>query len=334
MAKPNGNADLVRKFITENPNVKSKKDMSRQLLVLYPERFKDIEKARECVRGVTGARGEKYRNRTSSPELQKFFYNGFETWATENLNTDPSPWTDPYQIPTGIKQLNIIADLHSVHLDHKVLLKFLRETKDKEAVLINGDLMDSESLSRHLKSHNVIEYERELEICHQILKGLKQEFTHVYFKQGNHDFWLERYLLINAREVFRVIGLELFALLKCTELGIHTIHNLKYVTFGDLDIIHGHEFPGFGGGKFPSVSLLDKWQTFRHQYDVKVLQAHSHRVDHTISRRSKDLKFGEAWAMPAMCQKSAGYNPYAGWDNGWVVATKTDEGTKVKLVVV
>jgi len=117
-------------------------------------------------------------------------------------------------------------------------------------------------------------------------------------------------------------------------LGVHHIHNLKYISYGDLDIVHGHEFPGFGMGKFPSVGLLDKWQTFKHAYDVKILCSHSHRADHTISRKSKDGKFGESWVTPAFCRKNAGYAPFSGWDNGWATVTNTDGITDVKLIVV
>jgi len=325
-------SDLVRKFITENPKVKHKKDIARQLCEIHPKEFKTVENARALVRIVTGSSGEAIRKGIKNPKLTKFFYNGFETWAYENLNTELAPWDEPFIIPQSIKKLNIIADLHSVHMDPKVMQRFLKDTKDKEAVLLNGDLMDSESLSRHLKGHNVIEYEKELEICHQILKGLKEEFNHVYFKHGNHDFWLERYLLMNAREVFRSLGIDLNSLLRCGELGVHTIHNLKYIQYGDLDIAHGHEFPGFGNGKFPATGLLDKWQTFKHRYDVKILCAHSHRTDHAISKKSKTGEFGEAWAIPAFCRKSAGYAPYAGWDNGWAVAKCIDGVTEVKVI--
>ncbi len=322
-------SDLVRKYITDNPTF-SKKGLSALIFKNHPDLFKSVEDARCSVRYVTGALGASAA--IKDPEKVKFFYNGFEKWTNQNLNTELRPWDEPYQIPKGIKRLNIIADLHSVNLNPKVMTAFLKRTSDKEAVLINGDLMDSESLSRHLKGHNVIAYEQELEICHQLLKGLKQEFTHVYFKQGNHDFWLERYLLINARDVFKVLGLELFSLLRCAELGVHTIHNLAYVKFGDLDIVHGHEFNAMGS-KFPATPLLDKWQRFKHAYDVKVLQAHSHINDHTIGKKSKDGKFGEAWSIPAMCRKAAGYNPYGGWDNGWAVAINIDGETTVKTIV-
>jgi hypothetical protein len=324
-------ADLARDFITKNPKIKSKKEIARQLVKKHPNLFSDIENARTVVRAVTGSRGEGDRKGMSDPQLTKFFYNGFERWAKENLNTELRPWDEPFQIP-NFKQLNIIADLHSVHLDYKVMDIFLKRTKNKEALLLNGDLMDSESLSRHLKTHNVIEYERELELCHNILKGLKQEFNHVYFKEGNHDFWLERYLLTNARDIFRLRGLELKELLRLGELGVHWIHNLKYIKFGDLDIIHGHEFPGFGNGKFPSVGVLDKWQTFKNSYKVKVLCSHSHRNDQTISRKSKDGKFGYAWVTPAMCRKSPAYAPYSGWDNGWAVVHNNDGICEVELI--
>jgi hypothetical protein len=180
----------------------------------------------------------------------------------------------------------------------------------------------------------MIEYDRELDLCHDILKALKQEFNHVYFKEGNHDFWLERYLLSNAREIFRLRGVELKELLRLGELGVHWIHNLQYWTYGDLDGVHGHEFPGYGMGKFPATGLVDKWQTFKGKYDVKIIASHCHRNDHTISKKSKDGKFGESWVTPAMCRKSAGFNPYAGWNLGWGDLHINNDGiTEVKMTV-
>ena len=327
-------AEIVRKFITENPKITKKKEIARLLFEANPETFKDIENARSSVRSVTGSNGVHNRDHITRPDMAKFFYNGFETWAKENLNTEPEPWKEPFVIPSSIKNLSIIADLHSVNLNHNCLTSFLRQTKNKEALIINGDLMDSESLSRHIKGHNLIAYENELELCHQILKGLKQEFNHVYFKEGNHDFWLERYLLTNAREIFRLRGLELKELLRLGELGVHHIHNLQSWQYGDLDGVHAHEFPGFGMGKFPATGLLDKWQTFKGKYDVKIIGSHCHRYDHAISKKSKDGKHGEAWITPAMCNKMASFNPYAGWDLGWGELSINDEGkTNVKMTV-
>ena len=325
--------DLVRDYLTKHPNETSKKNIARQLMKVYPEHFTDLEYTRATVRTVTGSHGNYHRSRISSPELTKFFYNGFEKWASENLNTEIAPWNEPFVIPNSITNLAVIADLHSIHLDHRVLQSLLKNVKDKTAILINGDLLDSESLSRHLKGHNLIEYEKELEICHQILKGLKEEFNHVYFKEGNHDFWLERYLLTNAREIFRLRGLSVKELLRCGELGVEHIHNLKYVQYGDLDICHGHEFPGFGMGKYPATGLIDKWQRFKKYVDVRVMCSHSHRADKGMSKKSVDGKFGLGWVTPAMCRKGAHYAPYAGWDNGWAELENKDGFTSVNIHV-
>ena len=331
MGKKTEKCDIIRKYIDEHPRLKQKRAIAAEVMALHPGMWSDIESARTSVRFVTGAQGAAQQKNVAHGD-EKYFFSGFEQWAEENLNTEEEPWEVPFEIPSSIKQLNIIADLHSVHLKADVMEQFLRATPNKEALLLNGDLMDSESISRHLKSHNVVEYDTELDICHQILKGLKEEFDHVYFKQGNHDFWLQRYLLSNCREIFKLRGLELGELLRLGELGVHEIHNLKYIKYHDLDIVHGHEFPGFGMGKFPSVGLLDKWQTFRKKSDVKILCSHSHRADMTISRKSKDGKFGQSWVTPCMCGLGAKYAPYAGWDNGWATATIEEDEVRVKLI--
>jgi hypothetical protein len=324
------NANLIREYLLKHKGI-SKLGLAKILVEEHPHIFKNVEAARVQVRSVTGSQGKKHIHK--SQNHQKFYFDGFENWAKQNLNTEDRPWDDPFTIPDSIKTLNVIADLHSIHLDYKVMQKFISTTKDKTAVLINGDLMDSESLSRHLKGHSLIEYDRELEICHQILKGLKQEFNHVYFKAGNHDFWLERYLLNNAREIFRLRGLQIQELLQCAAIGVEYIHNLKYIKYGDLDIIHGHEFAsGFGAGKFPANGFVDKWQTFKGRYDVKILASHCHRQDYVASKRSKDGKYGYGWVTPAMCRKAASYNPYAGWDNGWAVLTNDSGRVTVDIV--
>ena len=170
-----------------------------------------------------------------------------------------------------------------------------------------------------------------------ILKALKHgakvyhQFTHVYFKEGNHDFWLERYLLNNARDAFKALGIGLKTLLKLGELRVEHIHNLKYIKYGDLDIVHGHEFMGMGSGKFPATGLLDRWQTFKGRYDVKILAGHHHRTDKALSKKSKDGKFGNAWTVPAMCRKGPSYSPYGGANQGWAELEFNDGNVIVNI---
>jgi hypothetical protein len=322
-------SDLCREYLQKYPN-KSKRALATLICNNHPDISKNIEAVRTTIRYLTGASGDKARK-----EVKFFEKNEYGKWVQAYLNQDQRPWDDPFVIPNSIKQLNIIADIHSIHLDAKVLDQFMRQTKDKTALLINGDLLDSESLSRHMKLHNLVDYEHELDMCNKLLEGLKQEFNHVYFKAGNHDYWLERYLLNNAREIFRLRGIQVQELLQCAGLGVEYIHNLRYIKYGDLDIMHGHEFnTAYGNGKYPAGGYVDKWQTFTGRYEVKILASHCHRQDYVVSKRSKDGKYGYGWVTPAMCRKGASYNPYAGWDNGWAVAYNNDGIVSVQIVVV
>lgn len=317
----------IAEFLTKNPvNALGQKwknrELAFELMTIYGG---TIEKWRTAVRRVRGKHGQRHRDIVANPDKQRFFYEGFEKWADNNLNTEARPFDAPFVIPTSIKKLSIISDLHGQYFNHKVMTSFLRRTKDKKALLLNGDLLDSEALSKHLKTHNLIEYDKEIELCHQILKGLKQEFDIVYFKEGNHDFWLERYLLTNAREIFRLRGLELKTLLRLGELGVEHIHNLKYIQYGDLDGLHGHEFPGFGMGKFPATGLLDRWQSFKKTYSVKVFCGHAHRIDEALSKKSKTGEFGQAWTIGCFCKNMA-YAPFHSNDNGWGEARINGDG--------
>lgn len=319
--------DLARQYLKAHPD-KSKRHLAAMLVREHPDKAKNLESARTAIRVVTGSSGDVNRKKISF-----FERNEYGKWVAANLNQDQRPWDEPYQIPGTFKQLNIIADLHSIHMDAKVMERFLLSTKDKTALLINGDLLDSESLSRHMKLHNLVEYEHELQMCHQLLKGLKEEFDHVYFKAGNHDYWLERYLLMNAREVFKLRGMQLEELLQLAGLGVHYIHQLRSMSFNDIDIIHGHEFnTAYGNGKYPAGGYVDKWQTFKGRYDVRILASHCHRQDYVVSKRSKDGKYGEGWVTPAFCRKGASYNPYAGWDNGWAVLHNEEGKVRVQIV--
>ena len=158
----------------------------------------------------------------------------------------------------------------------------------------------------------------------------------MYFKEGNHDYWLERFLLSNSRPMlntFKERGVNVKELLQCGGIGVHHIPNLQYWNFHDLDGLHGHEFPGFGMGKHPATGLVDKWQTFKADYGVKVICSHCHRYDHAISKKSKDKKFSQAWVTPAMCN-SVSYNPYKGDDKGWAELIVNDDGkVEVKITV-
>jgi hypothetical protein len=328
-------ADFIREYLEKNYIQKGhsldtieKKGLAKVLCTNYPNMFDDVERTRTVIRSVMGQGGKEHRADIKDTEKQKYYGDAFYSWA-EHLNGDLRPWDDPFIIPTAIDHLNIIADLHSVWCDKKVVEWFFQTVKNKGTLLINGDLLDSESFSRHLKLHNLIDYDAEIEMTYQFLKLCKQEFDTVYVKEGNHDFWLERYLLNNARELFRLRGLNVKELLKLGELQIPHIHNLQYIKFHDLDIIHGHELPMGFGSKFIAKSYMERWQRFKQKLEVKILASHCHRED-AYMVPNIDGTYSYGWVTSAFCRKGAQYSPYGYNTNGYSEAILVDGKVTVR----
>lgn len=326
--------DFVRDYLEKNYIQKGhsldtieKKGLARILCAKFPDKFSDVEATRLIIRGVMGQHGDVGR-KDVGPKNEKYFGDAFYRWA-EQLDEEDRPWDSPFIIPSTIKNLVIAADFHSKHCVKKAIEWMLKRTKDKSALLMNGDLLDSESLSRHIKLHKVIDYDKELEMTHELIKVFKSEFNDVYVKEGNHDFWLERYLLSSARELFRLRGLSVKELLRLGELKTPHIHNLQYIQFHDLDILHGHEIGMGFGAKFIAKAYAGRWQRFKRNMEVKVLTSHCHRADHDVIR-NQDGTTAYGWVTPAMCRKGAQYNPYAPNDVGYSEAFLTEAGVMVK----
>jgi hypothetical protein len=326
--------DTVRKYLDDNYikkgislNTIQKQSLARVLLRKYPKKFDTLETARTAVRAVMGQDGP--RNLVKNPQLEKYYGDAFYAWA-EVIDEEERPWDKPFIIPKATDHLVIAADFHSKHCVKAAVEWMLKRTKDKSALLMNGDLLDSESLSRHIKLHNVLEYDKELEMTHNLIKVFKSEFNDVYVKEGNHDFWLERYLLSNARELFRLRGLTVKELLRLGELKTPHIHNLQYIQFHDLHILHGHEVGMGFGAQFIARAYAKRWQRFMRKMDIKIFTNHCHRQDVEVLH-NQDGTYAYGYVGPAMCRKGAQYNPYAPGDIGYSEAFLTDEdGVKVK----
>lgn len=320
-------ADRVRDFIEKegivNGKLLPKRTLARMLNEKYPLIFPTVENARFSVNTVTGKLGKKNKD-ISNPELRKFF--DLDQW--HSAYTDQSQvWREPFQIPV-FNKLNVIADIHSVYVSKDALATFLKRVDDKEAILINGDLLDSQSLSRHLKTKNLFSYDHEIEMVAQFLDYLKEEFTHVYFKAGNHDYWLERYITNQAPELGKLKGVNLEEILQLSGKQIHYIHHLQPIEYGDLDILHGHELPsGFNVPNRPAMSYLRKYLNHKRQ-SVKLLCSHVHQADEAIEK-TYDGKFSKAWTTPAMCLKVAEYARFTRWDNGHTEVLNGNNGVDV-----
>ena len=96
----------------------------------------------------------------------------------------------------------VFSDIHLGIHDKAALIAAIQYAKQDrvENIILNGDILDSAQISRHPKHADTPKFLNEIELAKQFLEGLRSEFKdqNIYFKIGNHEDRLERYLMQNA----------------------------------------------------------------------------------------------------------------------------------------
>lgn len=289
----------------------SKRFIARTLFTRHPDVYPSEEVARMYVRSVTAGKGAKSKTEKAL-ELDRLF----------SLVADPVKEIDatPFEIPSGYKKLLVIADIHSRFYDKKALYKAIDDglKSGVNGVLINGDFMDFYQFSKFDKNPNIVaDFDLEQEWGVDILSMLQSLFGVVYLKQGNHD--LRRELMIqrlsaNMPELQGYTNYQDYLFYGGT--NVQFIEDYKHITFGKLNIIHGHEYPS--GGIHIAYNRLNK------AFD-NVLSAHSHRGQ-SIIRQTINREVYGSWTIGCLCNLSPRYAPKNDWVHGYAIIERDNEG--------
>lgn len=243
--------DYIKKF-PNTPNLTLAKKIYKENSKL----FIDVENVRSTIRTYTGNSGKNNAKKIKNKELF----------------TPPKPF-NPFNLPESyandytayeIKQSKvlILSDLHFPYQDNKSIELALNYGLDKKAncILINGDLIDFATISRHEKDWRMRSVNDEFNAVRQFLVSLRKAFPNakIVFKHGNHDERWEKYLYVKAPELFDVSDFQLEVLLKLGELKIETVKDKRPIKIGKLTALHGHELAGGAGGVNPARSTFLK----------------------------------------------------------------------------
>jgi predicted phosphodiesterase len=290
---------IAEKYIKDHTNITGKRTIARHLHELYPDIFPTVEVARNTVRWITGSlvpSGSKILN----PIILK----------DEEVNYDET-WHNPFIIPD--KDLGIMNDLHGQFMDVSAVNTAISIFIDKgiKNLLINGDLIDNYYLSKFQKKMGRMKIIEEFNFCRSFLERIRPHFDNVYFKRGNHDQYVDRFLM-NYPGLEGAITLD--ERLTLTGLQIKEIHDLQEIRIGDLSIFHGHEKQGFFTPELVAKSFITWYQKYSGRLDVKVLFAHHHITDNYVMRNI-DGSFAYGYGVGCLCKRLA-YNPYPRWNHG------------------
>lgn len=226
--------------------------------------FKDVEHVRGKLRNIVGKSGKAKRAKATTKHL-------FNRDVSFELPESFAETFEPYIISQS--KILILSDLHFPYQDNRAIRTAIKYGKEKKVncILINGDLIDFATISRHEKDWRHRTVAEEFESVRMFLKSLRKHFPQakIVFKEGNHDERWEKFLYLKAPEIFDDSEFTLEARLRLGELKIDIVKDKLPVKIGKLNVLHGHELQG-GGGVNPARA------TFLKTID-NVLIGHVHR---------------------------------------------------------
>lgn len=298
-------ADVCRRFPTAGNLTLGKK-----LLAECPGLFSTVEAARQAVLKVRG-RGNSEdavrakRKGTYQPPRKA----GYVNKIPESLS---KPW-EPFVVENPGRVL-VISDIHVPFQDTaalKVTMKF-GDHYNPQTILINGDLLDFQGISRWARDPRGPTVREELDICAEFIRHLRERFkkARIIFKLGNHDERWEKMLWLKAPELLDCIEFAWHDLAGFGECGVEVVGEQRIVMLGKLPVLHGHELP-----KGLTNSVNPARGAFLRTNDT-VLVGHFHRGSQHPDR-SLTGRIVKCWSTGCLCDLTPEYARVNKWNHGF-----------------
>jgi predicted phosphodiesterase len=216
---------------------------------------------------------------------------------------------NPYKIEGRV---GILSDIHLGVHDKTALLGAITYLKKEKPdyIILNGDILDSASLSNHVRTATPPTYLYEIELGKNFLRSLQTEFpsAKIIYKEGNHEDRLTRYIMQRASELEGIVDLP--RLLKLKELGIDYVEGTRFIQHGKTFIIHGHELK-ISGGVNPARALL--LRAFGN-----CIMGHVHRTSFAHGKNMQG-KYIRTYTTGCLCKLQQGYMPHSQSNHGFAI---------------
>lgn len=226
------------------------------------------------------------------------------------------------------ERLLVLSDIHFPYHDRDALMVALKEGKRREvdSILLNGDILDFYQLSKFTKDFRKKSVRAEIDTFRYFIDQLKQRFpeTTIYFKFGNHEQRLERWIMNNGQMFDGLFNIE--NIVQFNDHGIIYLKDNIGVKFGKLNIIHGHEIR-------TNMGLVNIARTYYVKAQSNILLGHWHQNQEYYTRDIDGNMHG-AWTQGCLCRLDAEYTYGINqWNHGFSIVDKiSPKGDfKVKL---
>jgi len=177
-------ADIARKYRNEYGMEMPTLKLARIMYKKENLSFKDVEDARDVLRGIEGKKRQRGYNETHKfPERPKNPYNLPESYQEKR---------EPLRLPTTCNNILLISDLHIPYHDIDAItiaLEYGVENKVNTIVIL-GDLIDNHQVSRFEKDPHKRSVKQEFDATKEFLRILRKIFpsAEIYWLKGNHCY--------------------------------------------------------------------------------------------------------------------------------------------------
>lgn len=321
-------SQLCREYRTKYGMDMPTKTLARIMYKEHPLLFTNLEDARARLRTIEGKSGDKNRKEIVNKEM---FLEGERPRNPYALPKSEEKEYLPYVIE-GPQRIAALFDVHAPYHSIEALtaaLDFLSD-KDITTLLIGGDFFDFYGMSRYAKDPDKRNTAEEIKIGVELLQTIFDELKpeNVVFKYGNHDERFEHYIWQKFAEIPQLTDFEemkqisLETILR-NRLGkdfpIDFVMDKRIIKAGNLNIVHGHEFPS---GITSPVNIA---RGLYLRAKANTICGHSHKSSEH-SETDINGKMITTWSVGSLCELHPLYMPINSWNHGVALITLDESG--------
>ena len=308
--------EIVLEHLEKYPDVNSL-TLAKIICVKYPDLV--VEKVRSSIRYFRGNKGNKNRN---DIKLKQFMRANDGNYNIKAVNISTQDFIFPHKKPL------IVSDIHLPYHDiNAIEIALEKAYKDNvDSIYLNGDILDFYQVSRFTKEGGAMSIKEERDMFFEFIGWINENFdVPIYFKAGNHEERLAKYINEKAPDLAQLPELSLSGFLKLDELDIQFVDGRQKAMMGKLIVVHGHEF---GESIFSPVNPA---RGLFLRAKSTTLAGHNHQTSEHHENNLKNDSMA-CFSTGCLCQLTPNYRPFAytKWNHGFaIVEIDEDESFEV-----
>jgi predicted phosphodiesterase len=312
-------SEVAEKYLKSFPDI-SKSALARLMFAENNVLFKDVESARYAIRYATGSAGDINRNKIPESDIKQ--------GVAHPTNPYNLPESDEVKWLPHILQSEKYLLLSDIHLPYHSV-KQLSTAIDYgikngyKNVILNGDTLDCYQGSNFVRDPKKRDLAGELQCWLDFVGILRNHFDgEIIYKMGNHEERYDRLIMSRAPELLGIRSFNFQEIMQLSEYDVTYVGDKRPMHFGDLTILHGHEF---GESMFSPVNVA---RGLFNRAKASSLCGHSHQ---TSQHQEANVR-GEqviTYSVGCLSELHPAYRPINKYN--WGFAGITREGNEFEV---